>query len=346
MDRVLVVDDEPGIRGLLVNWAEGLGCAVHAAASADQALEYLQQSSVDVAVCDVNLPGKDGLWLARQLRLQSPETAVVMTTGLPHLEEAVRGLRVGVADYLLKPFGRERFREALDRAHRWHETARETAERRRAVELELLTRRGQLLDAVLRLQPADDEAVLGLVGLLTVRDRPSYSHATRVAALVYKVGVALGVPASVAADLRRAAWLHETARSVVPETVLWKAGELSDDEWAVLRSQPRVAFEIFREAPFLAPAAAIIRSMRERWDGQGYPERLAGEEIPFASRVLCACDAYDTMLHPMGHRDSMTPAEAAGEIRAERGRQFDPRVSDVLLESVDGSEPATVGVVE
>ena len=334
MDRVLVVDDEPGIRGLLTSWAEGLGCAVRAAVSAEQAVEEAGREPVDIAFCDVNLPGHDGLWLAKQLRQQSPETAVVMSTGVPHLEDAIHGLRVGVADYLLKPFGRERFRDALERGRRWHDSALEASRRRRAVDLELKTRRRQLLDAVLRLRPQDDEAVLGLLALLTVRDRAAYAHATRVAALTQSVASLLAIPPAECEALRRAALLHESARTTIPETVLWKSGELTDDEWSVLRSQPRMAYEIFREAPFLASAAAVLLSMRERWDGQGYPERLAADLIPLASRILCACDSYDTMLHPLGHRDPMTPDEAAREVEEESGHQFDPVVADALLRSV------------
>jgi putative two-component system response regulator len=331
MDRVLVVDDETGIRGLVSQWVEGLGCTPVEATSAERAVETLADLSCDVAVCDVKLPGHDGLWLARHIRHHHPDTAVVLSTGIQDIESAVGGLRTGIVDYLLKPFGRERFREAIDRAREWHRVAADASRRRRTIELELDTRRRQLTDAVAALSLTSDDAVRGLLALLTVRNRPAFEHAVRVAGLSCELAAAAGRGARETADLERAGLLHEVARTVVPETILWKPGELTNDEWAVLTREPEIGFTLFSANPFLAPAGAIIRAMRERFDGSGYPHGMAGDSIPFGSRLLAVADAYDTMRKPSGHREPLAPSEAAREIADGRGSQFDPVAADLLL---------------
>ncbi len=332
MDRVLVVDGETGIRGLLAQWVESFGCLPVEAPDAEQALSRLAQSPCAVAVCDITLTGHDGLWLARQVRLAFADTAIVLTAGVHDVEPAVGGLRSGAVDYLLKPFGRERFREALDRARQWHRVAADALRWRRSVEAELEARFRQLGEGIVRLNPANDAAVRGTLAVLTVRNRPAYDHALRVAALTLELALSVRLDASDRAHAERAALLHEVARAVVPETVLWKPGDLTPEEWAILRREPEIAHEMFERVPFLVPAGSLLWCARERFDGTGYPRGLAGVAIPLGARILAVADAYDTMTRPLGHRDPLTPSEAAEELVEGRGSQFDPGIADALLE--------------
>jgi putative two-component system response regulator len=340
MDRVLVVDDETGIRGLVSQWVESLGCVAVEALSAEDAVRALTGTACDVAVCDVRLPGHDGLWLARYIHHHHHDTAVVLSTGIQDIESAVGGLRAGIVDYLLKPYGYDRFREAMDRAREWHRIAAEATRWRRTIEMELDTRRRRLTDAVAALSPTSDTTVHGMVALLTVRNRPAFEHAVRVAALARDLALDAGLSLDDAADLERAALLHEVPRTVVPETILWKPGELTDDEWSVLRREPEIGHAVFTGIPFLAPAAEIIRAMRERFDGSGYPHGLAGLQIPIAARILALADAYETMIRPQSHREPLSGADAALEVRAGRGSQFDPGAADILLARVGFADAA------
>ena len=124
--QVLIVDDEAPIRRLLQNWVEAEGATTLQARTSEEALEAFSASVTPaVALCDIRLPGKDGLWLAEQLRVEHPETAVVMTTGVNEFDSAVNSMQAGVIDYLVKPFTRERFTEALQRAFFAHQSRRE-----------------------------------------------------------------------------------------------------------------------------------------------------------------------------------------------------------------------------
>ena len=108
---VLVVDDEPGIREIIARWLAGGGFEVQTASSAAEALDRVHDRAPAVALCDIRMPGHDGLWLAKQIRQDAPETAVIMATGVQDVNSAVTSLRQGVIDYLTKPFGRDRLRE-------------------------------------------------------------------------------------------------------------------------------------------------------------------------------------------------------------------------------------------
>jgi putative two-component system response regulator len=334
MDRVLIVDDEPGIRGLMCRWAEGLGWRAHGLAAADEALAELTRNRYDVVIVPVGPANADGLWLAGRLRERQVDTAVVLTAGTGGMDAAVSAVRAGVADYLVKPFECERFREAIDRGRDWQRAAADSERRRRVVALDLTARRRQLAEAIAALDLATDDAIRAVLAILTVRDRSTYEHSLRVAALARDLGTSLGLDERVRADVERAALAHELPRAVVPETVLWKTGPLTAEEWELLRSQPEFAYQLLAGQPHLAGAAAILRAVREKFDGTGYPHGLAGDRIPVGARVLAVADAYDTMTRPQTHRDPLAPSEVAAEIAAGRGTQFDPDVADALTAMV------------
>lgn len=120
MTSVLVVDDEPAVRTLTMRWLQSKGLCVRGTTSADDAIRMLQTEAAAVVVCDVQMPGHDGVWLADQIRRRFPDTAIIMATGGYNLDAAVACVRLGVCDYLMKPFGRERLVEAVSSAMGTH----------------------------------------------------------------------------------------------------------------------------------------------------------------------------------------------------------------------------------
>jgi HD-GYP domain-containing protein (c-di-GMP phosphodiesterase class II) len=112
--------------------------------------------------------------------------------------------------------------------------------------------------------------------------------------------------------------------------VLNKAGNLTDEEWAIMKRHPEAGLELVADIDFPGDVQAIIRNHHERWDGTGYPDGLAGEEIPFAARILCVADVYDALTTARSYRDSMSHARAVEEMRASKG-QFDPQLLETFL---------------
>src|SRR5262249_39877348 len=202
---VLVVDDEPGIREILARWLATGGYDVQTASSADEALQRVHDAPPAVALCDIRMPGHDGLWLARHIRRDAPETAVIMATGMQDVSSAVTSLRQGVIDYLTKPFGRDRLRESVLRGIEWHRAATDSRRWRETLDAEVDERRGRLRDVLASLTIDSDAALDALLGALTLGDRDAYAHAYRVAALAASVGCALALPAEDMVALERAA---------------------------------------------------------------------------------------------------------------------------------------------
>ena len=327
---VLVVDDEPGIREILVRWLAGVGYDVQTAASADEALRRVHDRPPAVALCDIRMPGRDGLWLAQHIRRDAPETAVIMATGVQDVNSAVTSLRQGVIDYLTKPFGRDRLRESVLRGIEWHKAATDSRRWREALDAEVDQRRGRLSDALGSLTIETDAALDGFLNALTLADRDAYAHAYRVAALAASVGCALSLPPEDMSALERAALFHDVGKLAMPEALLRKPAPLTVEEQAVIRQHPQIASDLMATVPYLAVAAELVRDAYERVDGLGYPNGTRATDVALGARIIAVADAFDAMTRPRVFRDAISPAEALLELERCAGTQFDTAVVDVF----------------
>jgi two-component system cell cycle response regulator len=165
-----------------------------------------------------------------------------------------------------------------------------------------------------------------LLSLLAERDPGEGEHIDGVADMCVAVGRELGMDEGELPHLRSAGALHDIGKLAIPEAILSKPGPLTEDEWEFVRRHPVIGERILRAAPALAPVAPLVRSAREHFDGSGYPDAYAGEQIPLASRIVAVCDAFDAMVSERPYRAAMSENEAMAELHACAGTQFDPMV--------------------
>ncbi len=328
--RVLIVDDENGVRELMSRWLVADGYAVTTAANAEEALGRLEAAPSAVALCDIRMPGRDGLWLAERIRQRYPETAVIMATGVQEAGPAVLTLRQGVIDYLTKPFGRARLEEAVTRGLEWHRTAWDARRWRESLEQEMGIRRTRLNDAVSAIYVDNDDALDAMLAMLTLTDREAYAHAYRVAALSVSMARTLGVPESEMGKIERGALLHDVGKLAVPEAILRKPAPLTMEEQMLVRCHPTLGSELLARVPYLKSAVTIVRDAHERMDGLGFPRGVRAADVALGARIVCVADAYDTMTRPRVFRDAIGPLDAMLELERCSGSQFDPAVVDAF----------------
>ena len=331
---VLVVDDEPGVRHLMRRWLESRGYVVAVAAGADKALEMLSAAPAAVALCDLRMPGHDGLWLADQLRREHPDTAVIIATGLNDVGAAVESLRQSVVDYLTKPFERDRLCEAVSRGVEWHRSACDARRWRQLLEDEMQARRAHLEEVIASQFVDSDDDLDVLLATLMATTLEAYAHAYRVAALAARVGRALDLEPADVTTLERAALVHDLGKLAMPEAVLRKPAPLTLEEQRLIRLHPRIGSELIEHVPYLARAATVVRDVHERLDGLGYPNGRRGDEVCLPARIVAVADAYDTMTGARVFRDPITGAAALAELERCSGAQFDPRVVSAFISVV------------
>ncbi|MEA2233776.1 MAG: hypothetical protein QOD83_3592 [Solirubrobacteraceae bacterium] len=174
-------------------------------------------------------------------------------------------------------------------------------------------------------------ALNALVAALDARDSYSGRHSNAVVELAEQVAEELGLPQSSMGEIKHVALLHDIGKIGIPDSILVKPGPLSDAEWELMRSHSIIGAEIVASIASIAHLAAAIRAEHERWDGMGYPDGLVREQIPLASRIALACDAYDAMTSDRPYRDQLEPEYARRELAEHAGAQFDADVVAALL---------------
>ena len=172
--------------------------------------------------------------------------------------------------------------------------------------------------------------VEALVTLVEARDYSTGRHSQQVADLVLRLALALGLPTAEAQMIALAGRLHDVGKVAIPDGVLQKPGRLTEEEWELMRTHPVVGADVVSHIPALRPLAPVIRAHHERWDGQGYPDHLAGEAIPFGARILMVVDAYLAIIVDRPYRQARAPAIALAELRRCTRSQFDPQVVEAL----------------
>jgi putative two-component system response regulator len=350
MVPVLVVDDEPHVRAIVGHWVQSFGYAAHEAPDADAALSILDNSTVSVAVCDVRLPGHDGLWLTDKIRDRYPETAVILATGADDGTVAKRGAELGAMDYLVKPFGGDRLAGALRRAVDWHRDAVATRGWMVRLRAEQADRRQRLFNVLAgtETRPTADDVRLQEFGLdakavwgASARDRivewrrtmdpRGYAAAERVMRLAMATGRRLGLSEAELKILEGAALLHDLGLLTMPPALLDKPADFTTDERALMRQHPLVAYNLLQAHPELSESAALVLAAYEGFGGIGYPRGLSGQEIPLASRILAVAIAYQAMQTTRPHRTALPSGEAVLEIFRCRESQFDPQVAETFV---------------
>jgi two-component system cell cycle response regulator len=173
---------------------------------------------------------------------------------------------------------------------------------------------------------AGEEVGRALLAAVAARDPQLATHVDDVAECAAATAVALVCPPAEVESVRAAAGLHDIGKLAIPESILHKPGPLTDQEWDQMRRHTIAGERIILSSPALASAAPLVRSSHERWDGGGYPDGLAGEQIPFGARIIAVCDSFHAMTSDRGYRQAMSDEVALAELRACSGTQFDPIV--------------------
>ena len=179
-----------------------------------------------------------------------------------------------------------------------------------------------------------DRTMVALLEALAQRDPELQTHLEGVSSLAVETGRMLGLRRDELEELARAAQLHDLGKLAVPDDILHKPGPLDEREWAFVRQHTIVGERILRASPALRSVATVVRAAHENWDGTGYPDGLAGEDIPLAARIVFACDAYVAMTSDRPYRAALSPEEAMNELMRLAGTQFDPNVVRVVVAHV------------
>jgi putative nucleotidyltransferase with HDIG domain len=327
--RILIVDDEVEITEILADLlSEDYECLK--AGSAEQALGLLRENEFQLVISDITMPGMSGLDMIPHVKQLSPQTVVVMISGMQTVESAIGALRLGAFDYLMKPFDLRQVEAVVKRALEHYDLV--AAKQRYENHLEeLVEQRTAELDRALNsLEGAYRSTLKALTAALETRDSETHGHSERVVTYSLRLGREYGLNSDEMKSLEFGSLLHDIGKIGVPDSILRKPAKLTEEEWVRMREHPLHGQQILRGIEFLQGAARVVAQHHEKWDGTGYPLGLRGDDIDICARIFAVADAFDAITSDRVYRRGKSYEAAAKELDDWAGRQFDPKVVDAF----------------
>lgn len=331
---LLVVDDEEPIRNALKKFLTQQGYDVATAASGDDALRILQRQKISVLLLDVRMPGKSGIDLVPQVLEIEPSVAILMLTAVNDATTAALCMQRGAMDYLTKPIDLADLARAILRAIRRRDSIIEQANLNQWLKEEVAVRTAELRRERAKLERLSVATLEALVNALEAKDPFIRGHSTRVADLGALIAAELGLGDEEVEHVRMAGRLHDIGKIGVREEILNKEGPLTTEEYEQVKQHVVVGSQILAPLSHLGDIIAYVRSHHERWDGQGYPDRLRGDEIPLGARTLAAAEIYDALTTARPYQEKMPPEVAVERMRDLAGSVIDPEVYRALEAAV------------
>lgn len=344
--EILVVDDEPLIREIIIRKLSEFGYIATPVENAFEALNKMREKSYPLVLSDIMMPGMDGIELLKRLRSLYPDTAVVMITAVSNVNIAIEALREGAYDYLIKPFNFEEVvlsvKNAFERRdlileNRLYQKHLEALVENQTSEIRQLLskeqeRSSELNKALEEIQITHDATIDALSAALDYRDNETEGHSQRVVRYSLEIGKVLGLERRNLEVLARGTLLHDIGKIGVPDSILWKPGKLTDEEWVEMRKHVEYGFKMLKSIHFLRDAALIVQHHHERYDGSGYPDRMSGDNIIIGARIFAIADTYDAMTTDRPYRKALTDRDAREEIKRCNGTQFDPKITEAFFQ--------------
>lgn len=306
--HVLVVDDVSTERMLLRKILGNDGYRVSEACSGDEAIEMIRRDDFDAVLMDALMPQPDGFEVCRRVRrdLGIDLLPIVMVTSLQGSDDVAAGLECGATDFLTKPYD----------------------------SVELLARLRSLVTKKRLTDRLDDtESVLfALARMVEAKDTNTHDHCDRLSHMAVAFGRELGCSYRELEALRRGGVLHDIGKLGVPDAVLLKEGPLDEDEWAMMHQHTVIGAELCSPLHSMERTLGIIRHHHEKWDGSGYPDGLAGEDIPYLARVFQILDVYDALSNERPYKTAL-PADEVLKIMARETADgcWDPELMDRFI---------------
>jgi len=308
--RVLVVDDHPINRQLLQAYLGNVDCSVLTAASGRDALDICAEQRPDLVLLDVDMPGMDGFEVCRRLKSTAAGrlVPVVMITALSQVEDRVTALEAGADDFMTKPVERS--------------------------ELVARTRSALRLKATYDSLESAERVIYALAAAVEAKDSYTEAHTQRVGLSSRRLGQRIGLGEAELDALLRGGMIHDIGKIGIPDAILQKPGLLTAEEQREIQRHPELGERIARPLGSAGDLLPIIRHHHEAYDGSGYPDRLRGQEIPLAARIVAVCDSFDALTSTRPYRRGRPPREAVDILLDGRGKQWDADLVDVFVDSL------------
>ncbi|MBR1692704.1 MAG: response regulator [Lachnospiraceae bacterium] len=328
-DVVLVVDDEPMNR-MLTKRIFDIRYQVECVASGTEALAFLKRRKPDIILLDYHMPDMNGLQMMEQMHEMKDcaDIPVVFLTADHNKNIEVEIFKAGARDYIQKPFVAQ---VALQRINR----ILELKHLQDSLQDEVDKKTAELKESHRKIKNLSRQIMYAMTGAIDAKDAYTNGHSNRVADYSRELAVRMGKTPQEVEDVYYAALLHDVGKIGVANDIINKPGRLTDEEYEIIKGHTVMGAKILENISELPLLSVGAHWHHVRYDGKGYPDGLAGEDIPEIARIVCVADCYDAMSSFRSYRDALPQEVVRSEIEKGRGTQFDPEIAELMLQMID-----------
>ncbi|MBR58787.1 MAG: two-component system response regulator [Myxococcales bacterium] len=344
MPKLLIVDDELAIQRLLKRLLEREGYECLTAGTAEEARNVLSETSVELVLSDVNMPGASGIELVQHIVSHHSDTPVVMVTAVDDPSVGRMAIDAGAYGYIIKPFEPNEVIVNVLNALRRRELETENQRHRTSLE-QLVNDRTQALRQALddlehaheELASAKEEVIRRLSIAAEIRDEETGQHIHRMSLYCALLARLVGLTNQEVELIRIASPLHDAGKIGIPDAILRKPGRHTTEEFEVMKMHAEIGYRILSGSgfPVLEAAATIAWTHHEKWDGGGYPRGLSGTDIPLSGRITAIADVFDALTTKRIYKPAFSVEKSVNIMREGRGKHFDPDILDLFLDNLD-----------
>lgn len=343
--RVLVVDDEQTNRAMLEGMLEAFHHEAVLACDGEEALGKLDHN-IDLVLLDVMMPGLNGYQVAQRIRADPDlcDIPIIMVTALTGKDDRLRAVEAGANDFIAKPVEMTELQVRTDSLLKMKAAQDEIKRHRLDLEQRVDERTQELqnaFDEIADAQRNTIEAHLDTIRRLVLaaeyKDEDTAAHIQRMSLYSVLLAERLGLPTDEVELLRHASPMHDVGKIGVPDYILLKPGRLTDGEMTIMRQHTLMGVRILQGSPsmLLQAGEVIALTHHEKWDGSGYPNGIAGEDIPRWGRICAVADVFDALTSDRVYRKAMPKEKALAIMRDGRGSHFEPMLVDLFFSQLD-----------
>src|SRR6266705_962783 len=297
-----------------------------------RALEFCRNSRVDMILTDYKLPEFDGVQLVRRLRAlpHCVDVPIVVITVVDDRRVRYEALEAGATDFLMKPLDEQETRARCANLLELRRHKIVLSDQARVLQY-------QVDKSVAEIHERELETLSKLAKAGEFRDRTTGNHLARMGKYSSLIASNLGLAPETVHVLEVAAPMHDIGKIGIPDSILLKDGPLTPDEDAIMKTHPRIGYDILKGSPskYLSMGAIIALGHHEKFDGSGYPNGLHGEDIPIVGRVVAVADVFDALVSERPYKHAWTVEEGLAYLQGQKGRHFDPRCVDAFISGAE-----------
>jgi putative nucleotidyltransferase with HDIG domain len=323
---ILYVEDDPKLAEEMQQYLGKIFPRLCYCPNGLEALERYKKEKFDIIITDIMMPKMTGMELLSEIKRINPAQEMMITSAYTESEYFLEGIALGIDAYILKPIQHAQIIEVLYKAASKIVQGRENEEYRHHLEhlVDMKVKACRTLEE----EKIDhyEKTLLGLIKIVERRDSYTAGHSQRVAEYSKRIAIEMGYAEHECDLLYRAGLLHDIGKIATPDNILLKPSHLETLERELIKEHVNVGVEMLREIPMFVPIVPIIHAHHERYDGEGYPQKLRGKEIDELGRIMIVADAFDAMTTNRIYKARKSIDEALSEIESLSGIQFDPDV--------------------